>query len=198
MARRMLLRLAERAEIARPARQQVTPMSRTLVVYYSRTGTTKKVASALASALGADLEEIVDLTNRRGLRGYLRSGFDATLGRLARVEPARNNPRDYDLVVLGTPVWNASVSSPVRTYAVQHSDAMKDVAFFCTCGGPGGEHVVSQLMELCGKRPEGVLILSDAEIARGADARIAEFARTLGRAPERPQPPEDWSTPAPT
>jgi hypothetical protein len=26
------------------------------------------------------------------------------------------DPNDYDLVLVGTPVWNASVSTPVRTY----------------------------------------------------------------------------------
>ena len=39
-------------------------MRRVLIVYYSRSGNTRRVAQQLAFDLGADLEEIVDPTNR--------------------------------------------------------------------------------------------------------------------------------------
>ena len=41
-----------------------------LVVYYTRTGKTKFVAEAIATQLGADLEEVVDLKKRGGAIGW--------------------------------------------------------------------------------------------------------------------------------
>ena len=43
---------------------------RSLVVYYSRTGVTKKVAEAISRKLGSDVEEIIDQRDRSGPKGY--------------------------------------------------------------------------------------------------------------------------------
>ena len=51
--------------------------SRTLVVYYSRTGNTERVAKDVAARLGADLERIVDKASRLGFTGYLRAVYDS-------------------------------------------------------------------------------------------------------------------------
>ncbi|MBE3088681.1 MAG: flavodoxin family protein, partial [Actinobacteria bacterium] len=42
-----------------------------LVVYYSRTGTTRKVAEYITKQLGADMEEIIDMKKRSGIWGFL-------------------------------------------------------------------------------------------------------------------------------
>lgn len=65
---------------------------RTLVVFYSRKGTTKKVAEAVSNHLECDLEEIIDKKKRKGILGYLRSGFDAKPKRLTAIEPLRKDP----------------------------------------------------------------------------------------------------------
>jgi len=43
------------------------------VVFYPRTGTTRKVAEAIKDALKCDIEEIFDIKKRADLFGYLRS-----------------------------------------------------------------------------------------------------------------------------
>jgi flavodoxin len=106
---------------------------KTLVIFYSRTGTTRTVAEAIARQLGADIEEIRDTRNRQGLFGYLRSGFDAGLGRCTGLEPMRRDPNDYDVVVVGTPVWNASVSAPVRTFLAAKGRRFKN-CILCDSG----------------------------------------------------------------
>jgi len=61
-----------------------------LVIYYSRTGVTKKVAEILKGKLGADLEAIEDKINRRGVFGYIRSGREATLKIVPEILPFKN------------------------------------------------------------------------------------------------------------
>lgn len=58
-----------------------------LIVYYSRTGTTKKVAEILSVKLKADLTELVDMQDRSGLSGYIRSGYEAVIKKERPLNP---------------------------------------------------------------------------------------------------------------
>ncbi|MDK2849883.1 MAG: hypothetical protein PWR32_550, partial [Candidatus Woesearchaeota archaeon] len=75
-----------------------------LVVCYSRTGKTRKIANKIAQSLNADFDEIIDQKPRRGFLGFLKAGYDATLGKTTEITFTRN-PENYDLIILGTPVW---------------------------------------------------------------------------------------------
>ncbi len=103
-----------------------------LVAYYSRTGTTRKVAEAIAGILKCDIEEVIDKKSRSGALGWLKSGRDAGSKKLTTIEETKNDPGLYDVVAIGTPVWNGTMSTPIRTYIVQHRESFKKVAFFCT------------------------------------------------------------------
>jgi len=112
---------------------------KTLVVYYSRTGNTKFVAEEITAELGADIEEVVDLKKRDGKMGYLSASRDATGNRQTSIAETQRNPADYDLVVIGTPVWFWSPSSAIRTYVDRHDFSGKNLALFFTLdGGPRG------------------------------------------------------------
>jgi hypothetical protein len=87
---------------------------RVLVVFYSRTGNTAAVAQGLARASEADVEVIEVAIRRAGLLGYLLSGLEAMFDREALILPTKRNPRDYDIVLIGTPIWNSAMSSPVH------------------------------------------------------------------------------------
>jgi flavodoxin len=138
---------------------------KTLVVFYSRTGNTRRLARAIAGALNAEIEEIADQANRRGLFGYLRSGNEGWFGRRAEIRPVRHDPRAFDVVIVGTPIWRVSVSSPVRTYVQDHATEMRNVAFFCTFGSFGSRYVFGEMEELCGKPPLATLACREREIA---------------------------------
>ncbi|TFH34602.1 MAG: hypothetical protein E4G93_05085, partial [Dehalococcoidia bacterium] len=107
---------------------------KSLVVYYSRTGNSKRIGDEVAAALGADVEELKDRTNRQGVTGWMKSGSDARRKRIADLEPNVHDPAAYDLVVLGGPVWAFTICSPTRTYALTHRDSFKRVAFLSTGG----------------------------------------------------------------
>lgn len=139
-------------------------LEKALVVFYSRTGFTKRVAEALAKELGADVEQLVDTRNRAGVLGYLRSGFEGTLRRLTALKPLSKNPAAYELVVVGTPVWNGSVSSPVRTFLLQDKAALNRMAFFCTYGGSGNERTFRQMAGVCRRPPVATMAVRDREV----------------------------------
>ena len=137
------------------------------MVFYSRTGTTKKIGEALANLLRCDSEELIDTKKRTGLIGFLRSGRDATANKLTVLEPHIHDPESYDLVALGTPVWSGLMSSPMRTYITVNKSKFTRVAFFCTQGGTENERLFSDMEALCGQKPVSVLALRDADVKRG-------------------------------
>jgi len=156
--------------------------SKVLVVYYSRTGATRRLAEALAKALQADIEPITDRKNRSGIFGYLRSLAESLQKRGAAVEPMKTDPRSYDLVVIGTPVWAWSVSSPVRSYLAANRRRLPDVAFFCTMGSRGGERAFEEMQAIAGKAPRAGCAVTAREAASEAyGTHIAQFMEQLKR-----------------
>jgi flavodoxin len=137
-----------------------------LLVFYSRSGDTRAVARKISDTLGCDVEEIIDRADRRGLRGYVRSAFDATFHRPADIQDLVADPNRYDLVVIGTPVWNASVSAPVRTF-LEGAGRLHRVAFFLSHGGRGSARVFRQMARLAGTKPVATLAVRERAIWRG-------------------------------
>jgi len=151
-----------------------------LVVYFSRSGYTRQVAEAIAAQLGADIECVREFRGRSGILGYLRSMREALQKRTVPIrEPARL-PSDYDLVIIGTPVWASNMCSPVRAYISAHRDSLGRIALFCTQGGSGATKVLSRVAELCAHRPVATLIVNDDEITKDRYAdKLNGFLKAL-------------------
>ncbi len=150
---------------------------RTLVVYYTRSGHTRTAAQAIARALdGADVEEIRDDADRSGWRGYLRSGREAIRRERATLAWPGRDVSAYDLVVVGTPVWFSSLSSPVRAWLHDHRSELQHAAFFLTHGGTGAERVFSQMRSVARIDPTAVLAIHERAMgARAFDLEVGAF-----------------------
>ena len=154
--------------------------SRMLVVFYSRSGKTRRVAEALAEALKCDLEEITEPKPRTGFLGYLRSLLEARRKRPSIIAPNKHDVLSYDLVVIGTPVWAWSLSSPVRAYLMTTAGQLPDVAFFCTLGGKGSESTFAQMTAVAGKQRRAVCAITEREVlSRRHFDRLSAFEKTL-------------------
>lgn len=158
-------------------------MPRILVVYHSRTGFTQTVARQIARGCGADLERIVDAAGH-DRPGDWRCALDAVLGRGTGIAPSRHAPGDYDLVVVGTPVWCWRVAAPVRSWLQRHRDELRRLAFFCTENGAGQDRVFRDMKRLCGRAPELTLAVRDRDIIRRAHrSAVRAFVAGLQQPP---------------
>jgi menaquinone-dependent protoporphyrinogen IX oxidase len=182
-------------------------MKKTLIVYHSRSGHTRRVAQALArrlSALGrpecsaferkreespisADLDEIRIVQPMEGWLGYLMCAVESLAALPPALRPGRHRSSEYELVLIGTPVWFWNVSSPVRSWLQAH--ALKHrVAFFCTMGGSGSRRAFATMAELAGKEPVATLALTEREVASGEfEPRLDAFVRQLAAGAPRPR-----------
>ena len=154
---------------------------KTLVVYYSRTGNTKFVAEKVASELKADIEELVDLKKRNGRFGFLKAGYDATRGNETKIGKTQKWPNDFDLIVIGTPVWNSRPASAIRTYLKRNDFAGKKVAIFCTNEGTGKEKALERTKNLVANgNIVGELVVSKTLVNREEnESRISEWCNQL-------------------
>ena len=153
---------------------------KSLVVYYSRTGNTKFAAQEIAAELGGDLEEIVDLQSRGGTMGWLTAGRDATRSKLTEIAEPKRNPADYDLVVVGTPIWAWSPSAAVRTYLSKKDFSGMKVALFFTLDNKPREAVEKTKALLPNATFVGELLLVKPQSNKDeAKKKISEWCEAL-------------------
>ena len=108
--------------------------NRIVCIYFSRTGNTRQAMTEIAEALDCELVEVHDKRKRSGAIGWLRCGLDAMRKKtraMTRVE-TRLALRDYDLVILGTPIWAGRCSSVIRGLLKRRGSEMTNVAYVIT------------------------------------------------------------------
>ena len=154
-------------------------MSKILIVYYSRTGSTQKVCQELGKRLGCDLEEVVDQKNRKGIFGFVLGGFDALRNAHTKISTSGKDVEGYDLVILASPVWAGNVAPALRTYIEEHKHRIKKAAFICTSGSGDASGALSKLRQLT-LTPLAELSLKDSEIQKSLFTNSIEgFANQL-------------------
>lgn len=87
------------------------------VVYYSLSGNTQYVAETLAQHLDARTVPLRERGNRSGFFGFMKSGFQASLGLASNLE---GDPWDAvtsaDVLYLATPLWAAKPSPAMNAF----------------------------------------------------------------------------------
>ncbi len=157
---------------------------KTLVVYYSKSGNTRRVAQEIAKGLGAETEEIVEVgVKRTGILGFLRAGRGGMMRKKSRIETPKKRPGDFDLVFVGSPVWGWNLAPAVRSYLAAVDLGQKPMALFCTMGSNGEKKTFESIRELAtGSRALGELAVLQSELAtpdalaRKVDAWAKEMA----------------------
>lgn len=138
---------------------------KSLVVYYSRSNITEKLAKDIAGRLNCDIEEIKPKVNYQGKVGYVRGGKDAMTEKIVDLETLQYNPEDYDVVYLGAPVWAGKAANPLISYMKINEGKLNNVKFFATAGSSGFESMFEQ-MENYSSKPLKTLALTTKEVKK--------------------------------
>ncbi len=137
-----------------------------LVMYYSRSGTTKKVAEKIADILNCDREEIVPLRKHTGLIGWIISGYEAARKKLPEIVDVKKSLDTYDAIIIGTPVWAGTMSSPVRAFIRAYGDRFKKIGCFATKGGDRESRACNEIADMVGRQSEAILELRKKDVER--------------------------------
>ena len=112
---------------------------KSLVLYYSETGTTKAVAEELQKQLGADIESIEPVEPYTGnfQETIQRSGRERESGQTPALKPLKKKIADYDVIFLGYPIWFGTYAMPIATLVKENDFEGKTIIPFCTFGSGG-------------------------------------------------------------
>ncbi len=158
-------------------------MNKTLVTYFSASGTTAKVAEALAKAANADIYEInpavpytradLDWTNKKS-----RSSVEMS-DKSSRPELAGKSAdiANYDTVLLGFPIWWYVAPTIINTFLESYDFSGKKIVLFATSGGSGFGKTVEGLK---GSVSAGVQII-EGKILNGkpSESELKKWAESL-------------------
>lgn len=125
-----------------------------LVAYFSCTGTTEKVAEAIAKETGGKLYRItpaeaytsadLDWQNKKS-RSSVEMADDKSRPALGG---EAINLKDYDLVFIGYPIWWDLCPRPVNTFLEKYDFSGKTIIPFATSGGSSITNSVKQFKKL--------------------------------------------------
>lgn len=112
---------------------------KTLVLYYSETGTTKTVAEELQGQLNADIERIEAVKPYSGnfQETMQRGQREMQNGELPELKPLKSKLAGYDVIFLGYPIWFGTYAVPIATLVKENDFAGKTIVPFCTFGSGG-------------------------------------------------------------
>ena len=156
---------------------------KTLVVYYSATGST--IAQVAADTLGADLFEITpvepyssdDLNWTNDDSRVSREHNDESLRDVELTQVTPENWDSYDTVLIGYPIWWAIAAWPVDNFVKGNDFTGKTVIPFCTSAssGLGDSGYLLEQMAGTGDWQEGQRFSSGA-----SESEVADWANSLG------------------
>lgn len=157
-------------------------MNNVLIVMYSRTGTSQRVAASLSRLQRWPLGQIRDTDDRpERPRGVWRCLVDSWRRREPPIQYDGPPPADFDIVVTIFPIWANRMASPMRSFLSENRPHLRQLAVVSVMRGSGARHAVAEATQLTNRRPLAHLAVTRRDLASGgAEAMLASFSARVG------------------
>ena len=119
-------------------------MKKTIILFYSFEGNTRKVGEFLSKELNIPYEEIKPIKDlsSKGFSKYFWGGQQIIMKKKPDLMPLNIKLEEYDTVLVGSPIWAGTFTPAIKTLLEDGILNYKNVAFFyCHDGGPGNPEV---------------------------------------------------------
>lgn len=107
---------------------------RKIIIFYSLDGNTKFIAQNMAQKLGADILELKpekEIPKTEPLK-HLIGGKQVLMKETPKLKEYKIDLANYDVLIIGTPVWAFDFSPPIRTFLKENKIENKKIILFCT------------------------------------------------------------------
>lgn len=85
------------------------------VVYFTRTGTSKRIAEKIANKLSCDIIEITDDINWKGIIGFIKGGYYASKNKDVDIKMSKKI-ETFDELVVVSPLWAGNVVPAIKVF----------------------------------------------------------------------------------
>lgn len=138
---------------------------KTLIIYYSYGGNTRRIAELIQKSIGGELAEIRTVKPYTG--SYMevvdQGQKEVNKGFMPEIQPLEVDLGGYDQIILGSPVWWYTFAPAVKTFLHMYDLSGKTIYPFSTNGGWPG-HLLQDIKKAC-KR---------ANVRKGMDIRFEQ------------------------
>ncbi|MEM4625711.1 MAG: hypothetical protein QXJ28_03045 [Candidatus Pacearchaeota archaeon] len=149
-----------------------------LVVFYSKTGNTRRIARIIARRIDGGIDEVIDLKKREGLFNLIIAIKDAAKNNVTRIK-YKINPKGYKVIIIGSPIWAGRIAPAIRTYLIKNKDKIGKIALFMTSLSNKNKKALIDI-ERTSKKPIAVLHITKRDIKLKRDIeKINEFIKKL-------------------
>lgn len=130
-------------------------MSKTLIAFFSASGSTRKLSNTLAEVIGADVYEIkpeIRYTGKDLNWNDSKSRSSVEMADInSRPELADKSAQiaDYDTIFLGFPIWWYVAPHIINSFLESYDFSGKTIVLFATSGGSGFGETLNQLKPSC-------------------------------------------------
>lgn len=126
-------------------RKDASDKTNVLIVYYSATGNTRKIAEMIAASTSGDLFELTPLKpyNNNDLNYNDKSSrifkeyHNVELRDVALLYNSLNDWDSYDTIFIGYPIWWGNAAWPINSFIQLNDFQNKTIIPFCTSGSSG-------------------------------------------------------------
>ncbi|WP_455057521.1 flavodoxin [Jutongia sp.] len=156
---------------------------KTLVVYFSATGTTKKAAKKVKKATGGKLRRI------KAADPYTEADLDYNQDNCrANKEQQNDNARPeitgsiknmskYETIYIGYPIWWGKEPKIIRTFLESYDLKGKKIIPFCTSGGSGISGSMSEIRESA----KGATVVNGKDLTDASLKSVKKWTKSAGK-----------------
>lgn len=154
------------------------------VVFYSFSGNTQAAAKEIAEGIGADLIELklVKPFPTEKSKQLALGGMQAMFGMKPAIQELSKNIKEYDVLILGTPIWAGTIAAPAHSFLNKYQVLDKIVAVFTFSGGGDNKRCIAKLSKRLPRlKVEVALANRDSDLAIHNADKIHHFIKEVER-----------------
>ena len=156
-------------------------MNKTLVVYFSASGTTRKIAEMIAEVGDFSLYEITpkELYTSDDLNWMNKKSRSSVEMSNKKIRPEITDTdahiKEYDTIILGFPIWWYVAPTIINTFLEAYDFSGKKIVLFATSGGSGFGNTVKELQSSA----SDAVITEGRLLNHGTKQEISEWVNSL-------------------